>query len=127
MFRDTEKKFVLQHLLKTTTNRNYNVDHANLSDKKNVWICKGMNFDVKAPGNKNPRYRSLIKLIKSPAIMASGISTNFRSSDPNEIYDRLKLLLQEKQDGNISVIINEEMVAIVDNLLEYKCISRRQH
>ena len=78
MFRDIERKFALHDLLKTITNRTYNVDHANLSDKNITFeFAKEMNFDVKAPGNKNPRYRSLIKLNKSQAIIASGISTIF--------------------------------------------------
>ena len=60
--------------------------------------------------------------------MASGVSkTIFLSSDPDEIWNRLKLLLQEKQAGNNSDIIHQEIVAIVDKLLEYKCISKKQH
>ena len=60
--------------------------------------------------------------------MASGVSkTNFLSSDANELCDRLKLLLQEKHAGKNSDIINDEIVIIVDNLLEYKCISKKQH
>ena len=35
---------------------------------------------------------------------------------------------QRKKDaGNNSNIYNDEIVAIVDNLLEYKCISKKQH
>ena len=60
--------------------------------------------------------------------MASGISkTTILSSDPNELCDRLKLLLQEKHAGNKSDIINDEIVAIVDKLLEYESISKKQH
>ena len=59
--------------------------------------------------------------------MASGVSkTIFLSSDPDELCDRLKLLLQEKHAGNNSDIINKEIVAIIDKLLEYKCISKKQ-
>ena len=68
-----------------------------------------------------------MKLLKSPAIMASGISTIISSSDSNELCHRIKFLLQEKQAGINSNIINDEIVAIVDNLLEYKCISKKQH
>ena len=61
-------------------------------------------------------------------LSASGLSkTKFLSSDPNELCDRLKLLLQEKQAGNNSDIINEEIVVIIDRLLEYKCITKKQH
>ena len=60
--------------------------------------------------------------------MASGISkTIILSSDPNEFCDRLRLLLQEKHAGNNSNLIDEEIVAIVDKLLEYKCITKKQH
>ena len=60
--------------------------------------------------------------------MASGISrTIILSSNTNELCDRLKLLLQEKQAGSNSDIINDEIVAIVDKMLKYKCISKKQH
>ena len=60
-------------------------------------------------------------------VSASGVSkTIFLPSDPNELCDRLKLLLQEKHAGNNSDIINDEIV-IIDKLLEYKCITKKQH
>ena len=131
-FRDTGKEFELKgDLLKMITNKNYNVDLASLADKKLMYdFAKEMNFDTKALGNKSTRDRTLIKLLKSPGLMvsASGVSkTIFLSSDANELCDRLKLLLQEKNTGNDSDIINDEIVAIVDKLLEYKCISKKQH
>ena len=87
-----------------------------------------MHFDERRVGNKSTRDRTLIKLLKSPGIMASGISkTIFLSSHPDELCDRLKLLLQEKHAGNNSDIIIQDIVAIVDKLLEYKCISKKQH
>ena len=61
-------------------------------------------------------------------VSASGVSkTIFLSSDPEENWDRLKMLLQEKQAGNNSDKINQEINAIVDKLLGYKCISKKQH
>ena len=129
-FRDTGKDFELTgDLLKMITNKNYNVDLASLSDKKLMYdFAKEMNFDLKAQSNKSTRDRTLIKLLKSPAIMASGVSnTIFLSSDPDELCERLNLLLQEKQAGNNSDIVNQEIVAIVDKLIEYKCISKKQH
>ena len=39
----------------------------------------------------------------------------------------MKLLLEEKQAGNISNKFNDEIVAIVDKLLEYKCMSNKEH
>ena len=131
-FRDTNKQFELTgDLLEMITNKNYNVDHASLADKKLMYdFGKEMHFDMKAVGKKSTRDKSLIKLLKSPGLIvsASGVSkTIFLSSDPDELCDRLKLLLQEKHAGNNSDIINEEIVAIVDKLLEYKCISKKQH
>ena len=128
-FRDTGKDFELKgNLLKMITNKNYNVDHASLSDKKLLYdFAKEMHFDTKALGNKSTRDRTLIKLLKSPAIMASGVTTIFLSENPDEICNRLKLLLQEKQAGNNSDIIDQEIVAVVDKLLEYKCISKKEH
>ena len=129
-FRDSGKVFELKgELLKMITNKNYNVDLASLSDKKLLFdFAKEMNFDKSRVGNKSTRDRTLINLLNSPAIMASGVSnTIFLSSDPDELCDRLKLLLQKKHAGNNSDIINDEIVAIIDKLLEYKCISKKQH
>ena len=110
------------------TNNNYNVNLASLSDKKFLYdFAKKVNFDVKAPGRKSTRSLTLLKLLKSPAIMASGVLTVFSSSDPSELCDRLKLLLQEKHAGNNSNIFNDQIVAIVDEFLEYNCISKKQH
>ena len=130
--RDTGREFELKgDLSKMITDKNYNVDLASLQDKKLIYdFAKEMNFDTKALGNKSTRDCTLIKLLKSPGSMvsASGVSkTLFLSSDPDELCDRLRLLLQEKQAGNISDIINQEIVAIVDKFLEYKCISKKQH
>ena len=87
-----------------------------------------MNHDTKSTGRPSTRHTSIIKIVESSAIMASGVSkTIILSSDPNELFDRLRLLLQEKHAGNNSNIINEEVVAIIDKLLEYKCISKKQH
>ena len=62
-------------------------------------FAKEMNFDVKATGNKSTRDRALIKLLNSPGLMvfAPGTSkTIFFSSDPNELFDKLRLLLTRK-------------------------------
>ena len=131
-FRDTGKKFELKgDLLEMITNTKFNVDLASLSDKKLMYdFAKEMNFDMRAQGNKSIRDRKLIKILNSPGSMvcASGIpKTIFLSTDPNELCNRLKILLQEKQAGNNSDIINQEITVIIDKLLEYKCISKKQH
>ena len=131
-FRDTNKQFELKgDLLKMITNSKFNVDLSSLADKKLMYdFAKEMHFDPRAIGNKSIRDRKLINLLSSPGLMisASGISkTIFLSSDPNELCDRIKLLLQEKHAGNNSDIINNEIVVIIDKLLEYKCVSKKQH
>ena len=131
-FRDTGKEFKLTgDLLKMITNSKYNVDLASSADKKLMYeFAKEMHFDQKAVSNKSTRDKTLIKLLKSPSLLvsASGVSKRiFLSSDANELCDRLRLLLQEKHAGSNSDIINDEIVAITDKLLEYNCKSKKQH
>ena len=131
-FRDTKKQFELTgDLLEMITNKDYNVDHASLADKKLMYdFAKEMHFDMKAVGKKPTQIKTLIKFLKSPGLIvsASGLSkTIFLPCNPDELFDRIKLLLQEKHAGNNSDSINDEIVAIVDKLLEYKCITKKQH
>ena len=129
-FRDSYKTFKLEgDLLKVITNHKFNVDHSNQQDRKIIYeFAKEMNYDSKSTGRPSVRHNSMIRLLDQTASMASGISkTIFLSSNPNELCDRLKLLLQEKHGGNNSNLIDEEIVAIIDKLLEYKCISKKQH
>ena len=89
-------------------------------------FAEEMHFDVRGIGKKSTPDRTLIKLLKSPAIVTLGILTIFLSSDPDDLCQMLKLLLQEMHAGNNSDIINDEIVAVVDKLLEYKFISKKQ-
>ena len=59
--------------------------------------------------------------------MAFGLRAIFLPSDPSELCDKLKLLLQERQAGTNSNINKGEIVAILDKLLEYRWISKKQH
>ena len=130
LFRDSNKTFKLEgDLLKVLSNYKFNVDHSNQQDRKIIYeFAKEMNYDIKSIGRPSVRHESMIRLLDKPAIMASGISkTIFLSSDTNELCHRLKLLLQEKHGGKNSNLIDEEIVIIVDKLLEYKCISKKQH
>ena len=87
-----------------------------------------MNYKLKNKGRPSTRHNSMIRLLEQPPISASGFTKTINlSSDPDELCDSLRLLLQEKHAGNNSDIINDEIVAIVDKLLEYKCISKKQH
>ena len=50
--------------------------------------------------------------------MASGVTTIFSSENSDELCDILRLQLQEKHAGNNSDLINDEIIAIIDKLLE---------
>ena len=128
-FRDSNKSFRLDaDLLKMITNYKINADHSSSKDKKLTYeFAKEMNYDTKSTGRPSIRHSSIIKILNPPAIMASGISkTIILYSNSSALCDRLKLLLQEKHGGNISNLIDEEIMAIVDKFLEYKCISVKQ-
>ena len=129
IFRDSNKSFKLEgDLLKLITNHKFNANHSSPQDKKLIYeFAKEMNYDTKSSGRPSIRHNSVIKILESPAIMASGVTTIFLSENADELCNRLKLLLQEKHAGNNSDIINEEIVSIVDKLLEYKCITKKQH
>ena len=130
LFRDSNKSFKLDGgLLETKRNYDLNVSHCSPEDQKLLYeFAKEMNFNFKQKGRKSDRDRTFIKLLKSPAIMASGFSDIIiLSSDPDELCDRIKLLLQEIQAGNNSDLINKKVVAIVDKLLEYKCLTKKPH
>ena len=51
----------------------------------------------------------------------------FLPSDPDELVDQLKLLYFEKVGENDSILIIEQIVAIIDKLMDYECISPSQH
>ena len=60
------------------TNKNYNIDLANLSDKKLLYdYAKEMNFDVKVQGNKSTRDRTLIKLFNHQLSWLLGFQQRF--------------------------------------------------
>ena len=131
-FSDTGKEFELKSdLFKMINNKTYIIDFASLPDKKLKYdFAKEMNFGVQAQGNESNRNRTLIDLLTSPGLMisASGISnTIILPSDQKDLCDRLKLLLQKKQAGNSCDTTNDEFVVILYKLLQYKCISKKQH
>ena len=127
-FRDSNKSFKLErNLLKLITDYKFNADHCSSQDKKIISeFAKEMNYDTKGISRPGVRHNSIVKILNSPGIMASGVTTIFLSENPNELCDRLKILLQEKNAGNNSDIINDETV-IIDKLLEYKCITKKRH
>ena len=78
-------------------------------------------------GNKSNRDKSLIELLITPAITASGISTEFLPENSKELCDGIELLQQQKPARKNSDINSEKIIATVDNLSEYKLLSRKQH
>ena len=97
-FRGSTKSFKLDgDLLEAMTNYDFNVSNSNPQDQKlNNEFGKEMNFKIKQTGRKSNGEKSMIKLLKSPAIMACGISnTIFLSSDPDKLCDGLTLLLRK--------------------------------
>ena len=122
-FKDSIKTFKLDRdLLETMTNFDINVSHSNLQDQKLIYkFGKEMKFDIKQKGRKSnrDRYISTIKLLKSPRIIASGYSNIIiLTFDPNELCNRLSLLIQRKQAANNSEIFNQENIGMVDKLSE---------
>ena len=85
-----------------------------------------MNFDFKQKARPSNRDKSMKKVLNSPATMASGISTIFLPENLIDLCDKLKILIHEKQAGNNSNIFNEEIVAIVEKVFEYNCMSKNQ-
>ena len=119
-FRDSNKSFKLDgDLLETMTIYDFNVSHSSPKNQKPIYeFGKEMNSNIKQIGRKSDRDKSEKKLLKSPAIMASGVSkTIILSSDIHELCNRLELLLQEKHAGDTSNIFIEETNAMVDKLL----------
>ena len=128
-FRDTKKSFKLEgDLLNLITNYKFNADHSSPQDKKLIYeFVTERNYDTKSIGRPSVRHISMVKILNSPAIMASRLPTIFLSENPDELFDRLRLLLQEKHARDNSDVIKDEIVALIDKLLEYKCITKKQH
>ena len=52
-------------------------------------------------------------------MLASGF--DFLPENPNQILDKLRSLIQEKEGGNDSRKLGEELVVIIEKSLEKKC------
>ena len=75
IFRDTNKSFKLDgDLSEIMTNYDFNVSYSNPKDQKLFYeLAKEKTFIIRQKGRKSERDRTHIKLLKSPAFMASGI------------------------------------------------------
>ena len=82
-------------LLKTMANYKFDVTHSNPQDQKLIYeFQKEMKIGIKLRGRKSNRDKSLKTMPKSPAIVASGVSTTILPEKINELCDRIKLYLQ---------------------------------
>ena len=107
---------------------NENLIHSFLNDMK---------YNLNYGDKKSKRYyfiKNLINQYKYQHIpyqlsqLGSGFNQYvFLPSDPDELVDQLKLLYFEKVGGNDNPMLNEQIIAIADKLLQYKCITTNQH
>ena len=76
LFRDSNKSFKLEgDLLKLITNYKFNADRSSPQDKKLIYeFTKEMNYDTKSTGRPSIRHNSIIKILGSAAVLASGVS-----------------------------------------------------
>ena len=124
IFRDSKKSFNLGgDLSKTLTNHILIVtpsipQYQELSYE----FGKEMKINIKQVRRKSSREKSLMKLLKSAAIMASGFSLLFFQKNPNEFCDGLKILFTNKRtdysryaNGNKLKLFNLGPIALFSN------------
>ena len=75
-----------------------------------------MSFKIRQKGRKSPSDMSLIKLIKSPAIMASGNSSKILLCDLDELCDRIKYLLKKNM---LEKVLTYLMRKLLPKLINY--------
>ena len=92
-FRDSNKAFKLDgDLFKTMAIYKFNVTRSHPKEQKiNYEFGEKMKFIINQVGRKSDRVELMFKLLKLPAIGASGISTKFLLENPNELCDRIKI------------------------------------
>ena len=92
-----------------------------------------MKYNSSEGDKKSDRYKLIKDLQSYPSsqeeLEAGSVFPEivFLPSDPNELVDRLNLLYQEIIGGNDNPQLKQEIVAIVDKLLEYQCITTELH
>ena len=96
-------------------------------------FLKDMKYDLNYGDKKSKRYYFIKDLINQytyrdqQSQLGSGLNFIFLPSDPDELVDQLKLLYFEKVGGNDNPMLNEQIIAIADKLLQYQCITTNQH
>ena len=90
-------------------------------------FCKDLDYDTNNGDKKSDRRKLILPLRSIREVKGRWLGIVFLSSDPKELVDRLNLLHPEKRAGNDSKIINEEIIAIVEKLYEYDCLTKEEH
>ena len=96
-------------------------------------FLKDMKYDLNYGDKKSKRYYFIKNLINQytyrdqQSQLGSGLNCIFLPSDQDELVDQLKLLYFEKVGGNDNPMLNEQIIAIADKLLQYQCITTIQH
>ena len=97
-------------------------------------FLKDMKYDLNYGDKISKRYYFIKDLINQytyrdqQSQLGSGFNQYvFLPSDPDELVDQLKLLYFEKVGGNDNPMLNEQIIAIADKLLQYQCITTNQH
>ena len=95
-----------------------------INNKNKIYsFLNDMNYNINYGDKKSIRYYFIKALYYGYQHLGSGFVF---PSDPDELVDQLKLLYFEKVGGNDSFLLNEQIISIVDELLEYECITPSQ-
>ena len=131
----------LQYFI-TNTQFNREIDNMNIIYK----FLNDMKYNINYGDKKSNRYNFIKNLhtayqelrsqsgSQSGSQLGSGLNGEQYSkqyvilpSDPDELMDQMKLLDFEKLGGNDCFLLIEQIIAMVDKLLEYECITTNQH
>ena len=117
-------------ILKKFTDFKFNTSYSPVA-KLIIDFMDEIRFDKHARG-KSFRDRNLIKnYIIKRAILASVLKssekTTFVSESPIDLCDRIFSIIQEKQAGIATNRFDNEIAGLIDEILQYKCITSSQH
>ena len=110
-----------------------NTHFDNLPQNRNIIysFLNAMKYNINYGYKKSSRYyltRAMFSTYyQQPYQVGSGLKFIFLPSDPDELVDQLNLIVLEKVGGNDKSMLNEQIIAIADQLLEYECITTTQH
>ena len=93
-------------------------------------FLKDMKYNINSGDKKSSRYyliKAIFNTYYQQPQLGTGLNFIFLPSDPDKLVDQLKLLYFEKVGGNDNPLLNEQIIAIADKLLQYQCITTNQH